>query len=328
MVLYWFPVSLSPPLTLPDPLTKSSCARTNPQRTTLTTACFSSFRGRRGRRRFTWRGGGRRGVRRRRGSLAVRGHDAGRRSHSVPPAAGPHRLVHSSGRHHHVAPDRERDGSLRPRDRLQHGVRGAPRAPPGRPEQPEPQLAPGRLLRQEPPAARHQTRTSSATRRLLPTSARPATTAHGTGQNQNPVIAHMLFQGNELDGGFLGDSSFTERTGPPRGVVIRLSCSASQSSNCPTVTFDVDVPPSSQERPPRSSNGQPLRSRSGSTTTPRRARSRTTARPPCTTPTVGKVTPTAVKFQAPTNPTTQARSGPSSTTAPAAASRGTSCRSR
>lgn len=67
--------------------------------------------------------------------------------------------------------------------------------------------------------------------------------------NQNPVIANVLFQGKDLDGGFLGDSSPEQDAGAPgEGGVVIAHCTASKVAECPSVTFDVSVPPSSQER--------------------------------------------------------------------------------
>lgn len=69
--------------------------------------------------------------------------------------------------------------------------------------------------------------------------------------NQNPVITNVLFQGKDLDGGFLGDSSTAEDAGAPKeGGVLMQHCTASKTSECPSFTFDVTVPSSSWEEDP------------------------------------------------------------------------------
>lgn len=130
--------------------------------------------------------------------------------------------------------------------------------------------------------------------------------AYETLTNQNPVIADVLVQGEDLDGGFLGDSDPAEDAGiPEEGGVVMQHCPASMSSHCPSVSFDVDVPPSSQERDPLDlgSNGQPLGeqiwvdyySTTGSLSDDARL---------LYDPTIGKVTTgTAIMFQPPVNPT-------------------------
>jgi hypothetical protein len=130
--------------------------------------------------------------------------------------------------------------------------------------------------------------------------------AYETITNQNPVIDHVLFQGDDLDGGFLGDSNPAEDAGvPEEGGVVMAHCDASTSSKCPSFSFDVDVPASSQERDPLDlgSNGQPLGEQiwvdyyatTGSLSDDARL---------LYDPTIGKViTGTAITFQAPMNPT-------------------------
>jgi hypothetical protein len=126
--------------------------------------------------------------------------------------------------------------------------------------------------------------------------------------NQNPVIQHVLFQGADLDGGVLGDSSTQEDAGAPEeGGVVIPHCPSSKSSDCPTVSFDVEVPASSWERDPLDlgSNGQPLGEQiwvdyyatTGSLSDDARL---------LYDPTIGKVITggTAITFQAPTSPTT------------------------
>lgn len=123
--------------------------------------------------------------------------------------------------------------------------------------------------------------------------------------NENPVIAHVLFQGKDLDGGVLGDSSTAEDAGAPEeGGAVMPPCTASDSSKCPNYSFDVDVPPSSQERDKLDlSNGQPLGeqiwvdyySTTGSLSDDARL---------LYDPTIGKVTTgTSITFQAPANAT-------------------------
>jgi hypothetical protein len=129
--------------------------------------------------------------------------------------------------------------------------------------------------------------------------------AYDTITNANPVIANFIFQGKDLDGGFLADSSTEQDAGTPGkdGVVIQ-HCPVS-SSHCPTVSFDVDVPASSQERDLLDlSNGKPLGEQiwvdyyatTGSLSDDARL---------LYDPTIGKVVTggTAVTFQAPTTPT-------------------------
>lgn len=127
--------------------------------------------------------------------------------------------------------------------------------------------------------------------------------AYDTITNQNPVIAHVLYQGKDLDGGFIGDSNPEEDAGADAkaGVVIPHCAS---SSPCTGVTFDVDVPPSSQERDPLDHpNGRPLGeqiwvdyySTTGSLSDDARL---------LYDPTIGPVvTGTSIKFQAPASPT-------------------------
>lgn len=124
--------------------------------------------------------------------------------------------------------------------------------------------------------------------------------------NQNPVLTDVLFQGKGLEAGVLGDSSAEQDAGSPdaSGVVIP-HCTASKSSECPSFSFDVAVPPSSQERDPLDlgSNGQPLGEQiwvdyyitAGSLSQDARL---------LYDPTVGKVTTaTSTLYQAPTTPT-------------------------
>lgn len=124
--------------------------------------------------------------------------------------------------------------------------------------------------------------------------------------NENPVIANVLFQGKDLDGGVLGDSSTTQDAGAPEeGGAVMPPCTDSDSNKCPTYSFDVDVPPSSQERDKLDlgSNGQPLGeqiwvdyySTTGSLSDDARL---------LYDPTIGKVTTgTAITFQAPAKAT-------------------------
>jgi hypothetical protein len=124
--------------------------------------------------------------------------------------------------------------------------------------------------------------------------------------NENPVIAHVLFQGKDLEGGVLGDSSTAQDAGSPEeGGAVMPPCTVSDSSKCPKYSFDVDVPPSSQERDKLDlgSNGEPLGeqiwvdyySTTGSLSDDARL---------LYDPTIGKVTTgTAITFQAPAKAT-------------------------
>jgi hypothetical protein len=76
--------------------------------------------------------------------------------------------------------------------------------------------------------------------------------------NANPVISHMVYQGNDMDGGFVGDSS-TARVPFVDGDIAVDPCAETNTKDCPTYSFDLVVPSSSWEVDPQNHpNGQPL----------------------------------------------------------------------
>jgi hypothetical protein len=85
--------------------------------------------------------------------------------------------------------------------------------------------------------------------------------AYETLTNQNPVISNFVYNGEDMDGGFIGDSSTTQDAGSfgEAGIVVPV-CTDSNSNDCPTVGFNVIVPQSSWEIDPQDigANGQPL----------------------------------------------------------------------
>ena len=173
----------------------------------------------------------------------------GRRSHLCP-AAGPHRLVHFFRGDIITSHPIERDGS-RPRDRSQHGVRGHPELLPVDLNNLTNSLPVGCFDKNHKAldASSYVVGYATVYSYQCPT----GDDCHGTTiQNQNPVIAHMLFQGNELDGAFSGRQQARKRrrAAQKKGGVIQ-HCSAPAERL--TVTFDVDVLPEPGERPPRSS---------------------------------------------------------------------------
>jgi hypothetical protein len=78
--------------------------------------------------------------------------------------------------------------------------------------------------------------------------------------NANPVISQFLYQGNAMDGGFLGDSSLLDAETIADGGIGVPTCTGVDGGGCSTYSFNVEVPDSSWEIDPQdlSSNGQPL----------------------------------------------------------------------
>jgi hypothetical protein len=78
--------------------------------------------------------------------------------------------------------------------------------------------------------------------------------------NQNPVISEMVYQGKDMDGGFVGDSSVADVGSFGDAGKVVPPCTATNAKGCPTYSFDIVVPPSSWEVDPQdlSSTGQPL----------------------------------------------------------------------
>jgi hypothetical protein len=83
--------------------------------------------------------------------------------------------------------------------------------------------------------------------------------AYDTLTNANPVISEVLFQGQALDGGYLGDSSVADATQVEGGVVVP-ACTASDRDACAKYSFDIAVPDASWQVDPQDMgpNGQVL----------------------------------------------------------------------
>jgi hypothetical protein len=80
--------------------------------------------------------------------------------------------------------------------------------------------------------------------------------AYETLTNQNPVISQMVYQGKNMDGGFSGDSSVADVASFGDAGIVVPPC----TNDCPTYSFNVVVPQSSWEIDPQDlgPNGQPL----------------------------------------------------------------------
>jgi hypothetical protein len=78
--------------------------------------------------------------------------------------------------------------------------------------------------------------------------------------NQNPVISQMVYQGKDMDGGFVGDSGVADVGSFGDAGIVVPPCTATNAEGCPTYSFDIDVPDSSWEVDPQDlgPNGQPL----------------------------------------------------------------------
>jgi len=78
--------------------------------------------------------------------------------------------------------------------------------------------------------------------------------------NANPVIAHILYQGNVMDGGYVGDSSTARAKPPADGGIVVPACTETDRDACATYSFDIDVPSTSWQTDLQNigSNGQPL----------------------------------------------------------------------
>jgi hypothetical protein len=78
--------------------------------------------------------------------------------------------------------------------------------------------------------------------------------------NDNPVIAHLLYQGKFLDGGYLGHSSTADAGVPDEGGIVVPACTDTDRDACATYTFNIDVPSTSWQTDPQNigPNGQPL----------------------------------------------------------------------
>jgi len=84
--------------------------------------------------------------------------------------------------------------------------------------------------------------------------------AYETLTNANPVIAHVLYQKSDLDGGYLGESSTARAVVPSEGGIVVPTCTDTDRDACTMYSFDIDVPDASWQLDPQNvgSNGQPL----------------------------------------------------------------------
>jgi hypothetical protein len=124
--------------------------------------------------------------------------------------------------------------------------------------------------------------------------------------NQNPVISQMVYQGKDMDGGFVGDSSVADVGSFGDAGIVVPTCTATKG--CPTYSFDLVVPPSSSEVDPQdlSSTGKSLHEQiwvdyywtAGSFSDDSRL-----VYDPTLDPTLGPVGGTAVSLTAPATPT-------------------------
>jgi hypothetical protein len=81
--------------------------------------------------------------------------------------------------------------------------------------------------------------------------------AYDTLTNANPVISHFVYQGVDMDGGFVGDSSVEDVGSFGDAGVVLPPCT--EAKGCPGYTFDITVPSSSWELDPQDVvNGQTL----------------------------------------------------------------------
>ena len=78
--------------------------------------------------------------------------------------------------------------------------------------------------------------------------------------NDNPVIAHVVYQRQVLDGGYLGDSSTADAGAPDEGGIVVPACTDTDRDACATYSFDISVPSTSWQTDPQNMgpNGQPL----------------------------------------------------------------------
>jgi hypothetical protein len=78
--------------------------------------------------------------------------------------------------------------------------------------------------------------------------------------NANPVISDMVYQGKDMDGGFVGDSSVEDVGSFGDADIVVPTCTNTNTKDCPTYSFNIAVPSSSWEVDPQDlgSNGQPL----------------------------------------------------------------------
>jgi hypothetical protein len=79
--------------------------------------------------------------------------------------------------------------------------------------------------------------------------------------NDNPVISGFLYQGKPPDGGYLADSSIADAGVAGEGGIVVPTCADPDSDACATYTFDITVPKSSWQKDPQDlgPDGKPLR---------------------------------------------------------------------
>jgi len=78
--------------------------------------------------------------------------------------------------------------------------------------------------------------------------------------NDNPVIDNLVYQGKILDGGYLGDSSTADAGVPDEGGIVVPTCTNTDRDACATYSFNIEVPSMSWQTDPQNigPNGQPL----------------------------------------------------------------------
>jgi hypothetical protein len=84
--------------------------------------------------------------------------------------------------------------------------------------------------------------------------------AYDTLTNANPVISQFVYQGQPMDGGYIGDSALGDAGPPGEGGIVVPVCTNTDRDACAMYSFDIAVPDASWQTDPQDlgSNGQPL----------------------------------------------------------------------